>query len=139
MQRPKHNSRTVGFLKIGWQLSNPAAYCMQSDSTLSCTSSCASLDTQEAASPSRAVNNIYSRERRQHLPHALPESVSDNLVQSRYDTDILQAALPFVWCLPLLVRALNWLRPGSGAAVLIPSTWLRYITFKLTADLQSVS
>lgn len=50
----------------------------------------------------------------------------------------MQAALPFIWILPFVVRLVNYWRPGSGAAVLIPSTWLRYITFKLTADLQSV-
>ena len=34
--------------------------------------------------------------------------------------------------------ALQRLRPGSGAAVLIPTSLLRYLTFKLTWDLQQV-
>ena len=52
---------------------------------------------------------------------------------------ILQGAYLFIWGLPIVMWLNRRLRPGKGAAVLIPSTWLRYITFKFTADLQSVS
>ena len=51
----------------------------------------------------------------------------------------MQASWPFIWFLPVIGWVVARVRPGAGAAVLIPSTWLRYITFKLTADLQSVS
>ena len=47
-----------------------------------------------------------------------------------------QIALPFLWGLPWAVWALARLRPGAGSAVLIPSSLLRYLTFKLTWDLQ---
>ena len=47
-----------------------------------------------------------------------------------------QIAYPFLWGLPWATWALARLRPGAGAAVLIPSSLLRYLTFKLTWDLQ---
>lgn len=47
-----------------------------------------------------------------------------------------QVAKPFLWGLPWVMWALERLRPGSGAAVLIPTSLLRYLTFKLTWDLQ---
>ena len=48
----------------------------------------------------------------------------------------LQVAKPFLWGVPWVLWALERLRPGSGAAVLIPTSLLRYLTFKLTWDLQ---
>ena len=50
----------------------------------------------------------------------------------------MQAALPFLVLLPPLVSALHWMRPGVGAACYIPSSLLRYITFKLTVDMQQI-
>lgn len=50
----------------------------------------------------------------------------------------VQAAKPFLWFLPTLIRLNNIFRPGKGAAVLIPSSLLRYLTFKLTMDLQQI-
>lgn len=50
----------------------------------------------------------------------------------------VQAAIPFVMILPVLVWAMHWIRPGMGAPVYIPSSLLRYITFKLTVDLQQI-
>ena len=49
-----------------------------------------------------------------------------------------QAALPFLYILPWLVWWLERVRPGAGAAVYIPSSLLRYVTFKLSVDLQQV-
>jgi lysosomal acid lipase/cholesteryl ester hydrolase len=49
-----------------------------------------------------------------------------------------QVAYPFLWLLPGVVAVLSRLRPGAGAAVLIPSSLLRYLTFKLTWDLQQI-
>lgn len=43
-----------------------------------------------------------------------------------------------MWILPPLVWALRVLRPGRGAACYIPSSLLRYITFKLTVDMQQI-
>jgi len=37
-----------------------------------------------------------------------------------------------------LVWALHWIRPGVGAACYIPSSLLRYVTFKLTVDMQQI-
>ena len=51
---------------------------------------------------------------------------------------LLQAATPFLWVLPPLVWALHWIRPGVGAACYIPSSLLRYVTFKLTVDMQQI-
>ena len=51
---------------------------------------------------------------------------------------LLQAAAPFLWVLPPLVWALHWIRPGVGAACYIPSSLLRYVTFKLTVDMQQI-
>lgn len=47
-------------------------------------------------------------------------------------------AYPFLWGTPWVLWALAKLRPGTGAAVLIPSSLLRYLTFKLTWDLQQI-
>ncbi|KAK9840957.1 hypothetical protein WJX81_002471 [Elliptochloris bilobata] len=47
-------------------------------------------------------------------------------------------AKPFRTGLPWATWALARLRPGCGAAVYIPSSLLRYLTFKLTWDLQEV-
>jgi len=51
---------------------------------------------------------------------------------------LVQAAAPFLWVLPPLVWALHWIRPGVGAACYIPSSLLRYVTFKLTVDMQQI-
>ena len=51
---------------------------------------------------------------------------------------IVQVAWPFCWFLPLVVWALNRWRPGNGGGVLVPSQLLRYLTFKLTLDLQQL-
>ena len=51
----------------------------------------------------------------------------------------LQAALPVIWFLPSISWLLNKLFPGKGFAVIIPSTYLRFLTFKITADLRAVS
>ncbi|EIE26467.1 hypothetical protein COCSUDRAFT_39557 [Coccomyxa subellipsoidea C-169] len=47
-------------------------------------------------------------------------------------------AYPFLWSTPWVLWLLARLRPGTGAAVLIPSSLLRYLTFKLTWDLQQI-
>ena len=44
-------------------------------------------------------------------------------------------AKPFRVGLPWATWALARLRPGCGSAVYIPSSLLRYLTFKLTWDL----
>lgn len=49
-----------------------------------------------------------------------------------------QVAWPFMWFLPPLMWLNNLVRPGKGAAVFIPSSLLRYLTFKLTVDLQQI-
>lgn len=51
----------------------------------------------------------------------------------------LQAALPIIWFLPSIAWLLGKLFPSKGFAVVIPSTYLRFLTFKLTADLRAVS
>jgi hypothetical protein len=40
--------------------------------------------------------------------------------------------------MPGLMAALSWLCPGWGAPMYLPSSLLRYITFKLTVDLHSI-
>lgn len=50
----------------------------------------------------------------------------------------MQAAKPFDWFLPSIMWLNNIVRPGKGAAVLVPSSLLRYLTFKLTADLHQI-
>lgn len=47
-------------------------------------------------------------------------------------------SIPFLHILPLVMKLLNRFRPGVGAPAYIPSSLLRYITFKLTVDLQQV-
>lgn len=47
-------------------------------------------------------------------------------------------SIPFLHTLPLVMKLLNRFRPGVGAPAYIPSSLLRYITFKLTVDLQQV-
>ncbi len=47
-------------------------------------------------------------------------------------------ARPFLQVLPIVMRFLNAFRPGLGAPVYIPSPLLRFITFKLTVDLDQV-
>ena len=47
-----------------------------------------------------------------------------------------QVAKPFRTVLPWATYGLGRVRPGCGAAVYIPSSLLRYLTFKLTWDLQ---
>ena len=47
-------------------------------------------------------------------------------------------AAPFLYIVPFIIRLLNRFRPGVGAPTYIPSSLLRYITFKLTVDLQQV-
>ena len=49
-----------------------------------------------------------------------------------------QVAWPFVWFLPPIMWLNNIFRPAKGAAVFIPSSLLRYLTFKLTVDLQPI-
>ena len=49
-----------------------------------------------------------------------------------------QVVAPFVWVLPVVMWLLRLVRPGLGAPAYIPSSLLRYITFKLTLDLQQI-
>ncbi|KAL4539401.1 hypothetical protein Ndes2437B_g02221 [Nannochloris sp. 'desiccata'] len=49
-----------------------------------------------------------------------------------------KVALPFMYIIPVLMKLLNFWRPGVGCPAYIPSSLLRYITFKLTVDLQHV-
>jgi len=49
-----------------------------------------------------------------------------------------KVAAPFLYILPVVMALLNRVRPGIGTPVYIPSSLLRYITFKLTVDLQQV-
>ncbi|KAL3139966.1 hypothetical protein ABBQ38_004253 [Trebouxia sp. C0009 RCD-2024] len=60
------------------------------------------------------------------------------LTPAGFQQNYPKAALPFMWILPPLVWALRLLRPGRGAACYIPSSLLRYITFKLTVDMQQI-
>lgn len=50
----------------------------------------------------------------------------------------MQVAYPFLWGTPIVLWLLRRIRPEAGAAVLIPSSLLRYLTFKLTWDLQQI-
>ena len=50
----------------------------------------------------------------------------------------VQAALPVIWFLPSIMWIVRRLFPGKGIAMIIPSTYLRFLTFKLTADLRAV-
>ena len=50
----------------------------------------------------------------------------------------MQIAYPFMWFLPPIFWAAQRFRPGCGAAVLLPSTILRFLTFKLQWDLQQI-
>ena len=50
----------------------------------------------------------------------------------------MQLAYPFMWFLPPIFWAAQRFRPGCGAAVLLPSTILRFLTFKLQWDLQQI-
>ena len=47
-------------------------------------------------------------------------------------------AIPFLYMLPIVMRLLNSFRPGVGAPAYIPSSLLRYITFKLSTDLHQI-
>lgn len=46
--------------------------------------------------------------------------------------------MPVIWWLPSISWLVEKLFPGKGLAVIIPSTYLRFLTFKLTADLRAV-
>lgn len=50
----------------------------------------------------------------------------------------MQVAWPFRYILPPLNWALHWLRPGKGTSCYIPSSLLRYFTFKITVDMQQI-
>ena len=50
----------------------------------------------------------------------------------------MQIAYPFMWFLPPVYWAVQRFRPGLGAAVLLPSSVLRFLTFKLQWDLQQI-
>ncbi|DBB06489.1 TPA: hypothetical protein ACH3X1_012041 [Trebouxia sp. C0004] len=60
------------------------------------------------------------------------------LTPAGFQQNYPKAAAPFLWVLPPLVWALHWIRPGVGAACYIPSSLLRYVTFKLTVDMQQI-
>ncbi|RMZ55129.1 hypothetical protein APUTEX25_005407 [Auxenochlorella protothecoides] len=55
-----------------------------------------------------------------------------------YHSHYPRAAWIFLWVLPTFMRVLEWLRPGLSAPVYIPSSLLRYITFKLSLDVQQL-
>jgi hypothetical protein len=46
--------------------------------------------------------------------------------------------VPFMWVVPSLVRLMGWVRPGIGSPAYLPSSLLRYITFKLSMDLDHI-
>ena len=50
----------------------------------------------------------------------------------------VQIAYPFMWFLPPVYWTVQRFRPGLGAAVLLPSSVLRFLTFKLQWDLQQI-
>ena len=50
----------------------------------------------------------------------------------------MQIAYPFMWFLPPVYWLVQRFRPGLGAAVLLPSSVLRFLTFKLQWDLQQI-
>lgn len=49
-----------------------------------------------------------------------------------------QVFLPFVWAVPRIVALMGWLAPGVGSPAYLPSSLLRYITFKLSMDLDQI-
>lgn len=50
----------------------------------------------------------------------------------------MQIAYPFMWFTPPIYWLVQRFRPGLGAAVLLPSNVLRFLTFKLQWDLQQI-
>ncbi len=50
----------------------------------------------------------------------------------------MQIAYPFMWFVPPVYWLVQRFRPGLGAAVLLPSSVLRFLTFKLQWDLQQI-
>jgi hypothetical protein len=50
----------------------------------------------------------------------------------------IQIAYPFMWTLPTVYWLLQYFRPGMGAAVLLPTSMLRFVTFKLQWDLVQI-
>lgn len=51
---------------------------------------------------------------------------------------ILQAMWPLTVFMPPLSRLLKWKWPGAGAAAYVPSSLLRWLTFKVLVDLQQI-
>jgi hypothetical protein len=49
-----------------------------------------------------------------------------------------QALWPFTKVIPPLARLVDWKWPGAGAAAYVPSSLLRYLTFKVFVDLQQI-
>lgn len=50
----------------------------------------------------------------------------------------MQALWPFTKVIPPLARLVDWKWPGAGAAAYVPSSLLRYLTFRVFADLQQI-
>ena len=58
--------------------------------------------------------------------------------QGTLRTRALQVFVPFMCVVPHIVRLMDWVRPGIGSPAYLPSSLLRYITFKLTMDLDRI-
>ncbi|KAI3435938.1 hypothetical protein D9Q98_001996 [Chlorella vulgaris] len=72
----------------------------------------------------------------QGRPHHLRRLVL--LTPAGFHTQYPIACEPALLVMPGLMAALSWLCPGRGAPMYLPSSLLRYITFKLTVDLHSI-
>jgi pimeloyl-ACP methyl ester carboxylesterase len=51
-----------------------------------------------------------------------------------FHSSIPLAIRPGTWLMPLCTKMFNWLRPGGGLGLRLPSPVLRWLTFKLLAD-----
>lgn len=69
-------------------------------------------------------------------PHRISKMVL--LTPAGFHKNYPTIALPFYHVLPIIMRFLNAYRPGVGAPAYIPSSLLRYITFKLSTDLHQI-
>ncbi|KAK9810435.1 hypothetical protein WJX72_010667 [[Myrmecia] bisecta] len=74
--------------------------------------------------------------RMQRRPHHLHRLIL--LTPAGFHRHAPKAVVPFMAVMPALMWLLTRLRPGIGSAAYIPSSLLRYLTFKITVDLQQI-
>ncbi|GAB4815151.1 hypothetical protein N2152v2_002197 [Parachlorella kessleri] len=72
----------------------------------------------------------------QGRPHRLRRMVL--LTPAGFHLRYPKVFVPFMWVVPHIVRIMDWVRPGIGSPAYLPSSLLRYITFKLTMDLDRI-